>query len=61
MSTPNPLVSRYLARVAYVTKADAAMRHKLAALEDTATVDDLPGWVPRAPDDVMDQFREPEE
>ena len=52
-------VSRYLARVAYVTGADTAMRARLAALEDLPSIDDLPGWVPRAPDEVLAEFRRP--
>jgi hypothetical protein len=43
-------VSRYLARVAYVTGADTATRKRLAALDGKYTsVDALPAWVPRPP------------
>jgi hypothetical protein len=52
----NPNVSRYLGRVAYVTGADAAMRARLAALEDTPTVDKLPAWVPRPPGGIPAEF-----
>lgn len=52
-------VSRYLARVAYVTRADTAMRARLAALEDLDSIDDLPAWVPRAPAAVLAGFRQP--